>query len=96
MKTLPRNYDISRFCNPVIAEDGAKIGGAFEPLLKLPDIDVDSLWTKFKDTTNKITEDVVGHKRAKHVKGLPEYVRKACEERRNARLLMLSNSTNQQ
>ena len=71
----------------------AKIGGAFEPLLQLPYTDVDSLWTKLKDTTNKITEDVVGHKRAKQAKGLPEDVRKACEERRNARLLMLSNST---
>ena len=51
------------------------------------------LTQKFKDTTNKITEDVVGHKRAKQEKGLPEDVRKACEERRKARLLMLSNST---
>ena len=94
LKTLPRNYDVSRFCNPVIAEEFcAKIGGAFEPLLQLPDTDVDSLWTKFKDTTNKITEDVVGHKKAKQVKGLPEDVRKACEEKRNTRLLMLSNST---
>ena len=41
LKTLPRNYDVSRFCNPVIAEEFcAKIGGAFEPLRQLPDTEI--------------------------------------------------------
>ncbi|XP_072043646.1 uncharacterized protein [Amphiura filiformis] len=73
LKTTPKSYDVSRFINPLIAEEfRAKIGGTFEPLLQLEDTDVEDLWAKFRDTTNKITEESVGIRRARQVKGLPE------------------------
>ena len=37
-----------------------KIGAAFEHKLELGDISLEELWLDFKDTTNEITEKVVG------------------------------------
>ena len=92
MRSLPKMYDVSRFRDLNIAEEfKAKIGGAFEPLLHLQDMDADGLWVKFRDTTNTMTEEAVGFKRPKAVMGLPEETRKACEQRRKARTLMLNN-----
>ncbi|XP_072033378.1 craniofacial development protein 2-like [Amphiura filiformis] len=80
LKTTPKSYDVSRLSNPLIAEEfRAKIGGTFEPLLQLEDTDVEDLWAQFRDTTNKITEESVGIRRARQVKGLPEEVRKMCQ-----------------
>ena len=74
-----------------------KIDGAFEPLLQLQDTDtnVESIWETFRDTTNKITEEVVGFTKAKQIKSLPEDVRKMCAERRKARCLFMNNPTAQ-
>jgi hypothetical protein len=59
--TVPKKFDVSRFNDPTIAEEfRAKIGGAFGPLLELEDTDVETLWTNFRETTNKITEETVG------------------------------------
>ncbi|XP_030840865.1 craniofacial development protein 2-like [Strongylocentrotus purpuratus] len=92
MKSLPKTYDVGRFNDSNIVETfKARIGGAFEPLLQLPDTDVDELWKKFRDTTNNISEEIVGFKRSRQVKGLPEEVCKACEQRRKARILMMNN-----
>ncbi|XP_071823877.1 craniofacial development protein 2-like [Apostichopus japonicus] len=94
LKTTPKSYDVSRLHNSLIAEEfRAKIGGAFEPLLHLEDTDVETLWEKFKNTTNKVTEETVGFQRKKLVKGLPEEVRKMCHLRRKARVEMLNNPT---
>ena len=94
MTTLSKNYDVSRFSNHAIAEEfRAKIGGAFEPLVQLENSDTEEIWTKFRDTTNSITEATVGIKRARHVKGLLEVVRNACHQRRKARILMMNNPT---
>lgn len=43
--------------------------------------------------TNDITEKVVGFNNSKRLKGLPEDVRNACEERRKARITALSQPT---
>ena len=83
---------MSRFSDPAITDEfKVRIGGAFEPLLQLQYTDVEDLWSKFRDTTNNITEEVVGRRRAKLVKGLPENVVKACEERRKARIQKINN-----
>ena len=93
LKSVPKNFDVSRFSNSTIAEEfKAKIGGAFEPLLQLEDTNVENLWTKFKDNTNKITyHEVVGIKKTKQVRGLPEDLRKACQKRRKARITLMNN-----
>ena len=44
-----------------------------------------------EDTTNNISEEIVGFKRSRQVKGLPEEVCKACEQRRKPRILMMNN-----
>ena len=62
-------FDVSCLNNPVTAEElKGKIDGPFEPLLQLQDTDtnVESLWATFRDTTNKITEEVVGFTKAKN------------------------------
>ena len=96
MTTLSKNYDVSRFSNHAIAEEfRAKIEGAFEPLLQLENSDTEELWTKFRDTTNSITEATVGTKRARQVKGLPEVVRNACHQRRKARILTMNKANSE-
>ena len=96
MKSMPKAYDVSRFNNPTIAEEfRTRIGGAFEPLLQLEDTDVEGLWCKFRDATNKATEETAGLKRPRQVRGLPEGVRKACQQRRKARILMMNKPTAQ-
>ena len=90
LKNLPKAYDVSRFSNlTMVDEFRAKIGGAFEPLLLDKDTDVDGLWTSFRDITNKYTEETVGVKKATLVKGRPEDVRAACNQRRKARIVMM-------
>ena len=72
MKSLPKSYDVGRLNDSNIAEAfKARIGGAFEPQLQLQDTDADELWKQFRDITNSITEEVVGFKRSKQVKGRP-------------------------
>ena len=94
LKNLPKAYDVSRFSNPAIVDDfRVKIGGAFEPLLQDKDTDVDGLWTSLRDITNKYTEETVGLKKARLVKGLSEDVREACNQRRKARIVMMNDPT---
>ena len=94
IRSLPKKFDVSRLKNHSIAlEFQAKIGGAFEPLLGLEDTDLEGIWSSFRDTTNRITEETVGLKKARHVRGLPDEVMKACDHRRKARIKMLNNPT---
>lgn len=92
IKSLPKRFAVSRLSNATIAHEfQAKIGGAFEPLIGLVDTEVEEIWSTFKDTTNRITEEIVGLKKARHIKGLPEEVMKACDQRRKARISMFNN-----
>ena len=61
-----------------------KIGGAFEHLLELGDRPVEELWLDFEETTNEITEKVVGFRHRKQVVNLPSVLTGVCEERRKA------------
>ena len=61
-----------------------KIGGAFKHLLELGDSPVEELWLDFKETTNEITEKVVGFGRRKQVVNIPSLIAAACDERRKA------------
>jgi len=61
---MPKKYDVSRLGNTTIAEEfKAKIGGAFESLLELQDLELEDIWKAFKDTTNRVTEETVGIKK---------------------------------
>jgi thiamine pyrophosphokinase len=51
------------------------------------DTELEEIWSTF----NRITEETVGLKKARHIKGLPEEVMKACDQRRKARITMLNN-----
>ena len=95
IKSVQKSYDVGRFKNPSVAEEfQARIGGAFEPLLLLEDTDIDELWLKFMNATNETTKQVVGIRRGKQVKHLPEHVRDACELRRKARVTKLNSPHN--
>ena len=84
----------SKIQSSVAEEFQARIGGAFEPLLLLEDTDIDELWFKFMNATNETTKQVVGIRRGKQVKHLPEHVRDACELRRKARVTKLNSPHN--
>ena len=71
-----------------------KNGGAFELLLELDDRPVEELWLDFKETTNLITEKVVGFRRRRQVINLPSVLARECEERRKARTEYLKNTSN--
>jgi len=92
-KTAPRRYDAEKLIqNKELAHEfEVKLGGAFAPLIDLENKDIEVLYSAFKEATNNITEEIAGHKRRKHVDGLPQSVEKACEERRHARAEMLNN-----
>ena len=57
------------------------IGGAFEQLLELEDYEIDEFYSKFKEATNKTTENVVGFKRNNLVEKLQKNIEVLCEER---------------
>ena len=62
-----------------------KIVAAFEHTLELGDRSLEELWLDFKDTTNEITEKVVGFRRRKQVVSLPSVLARECGEMRKAR-----------
>ena len=81
----PKRYDVTRLYNEEIAKDfEIKIGGAYQPLLEL-DASLEDMYKQYIDTTNKITEDVVGTKKHKAVLNMSEDTAALCEERRCAR-----------
>ena len=57
-----------------------KIGGTFEHLLELGDIQVEELWLDFKETTYEITENLVSFRCRKQVINLPSVLARECEE----------------
>ena len=68
-----------------------KLGGTFAPLLDLHPEDVETMYEGFKEATNSTAERTVGFKRRKEVEGLPRCIEEACEQRRLARIEMVSN-----
>ena len=67
-----RSSDVDKLCfRETRQEFLVKLGGAFEHLLKLGDRPVEEHWLDFKETTNEITEKVVGFRRRKQVVNLP-------------------------
>jgi hypothetical protein len=91
VKKIPRKFNIDRLKQPEIAEDfQVKIGRAFAPLLDL-ETNVDELYESFKNTTNKITKEVVGYRKSKQVEGMSAETSKLCEKRRAARIEMIKN-----
>ena len=77
--------------NDLVNDFEVKLGGAFAPLLDLDPEDVETMYDGFKEATNSTTERTVGFKRRNEVEGLPRCIEEACEQRRRARIEMVSN-----
>ena len=94
-KSVPTKYKVDKLCSDLDLRKTfqIKIGGFFEPLLRLdPDsLPIDEVYSKFVDATNKATESTVGFKRPKEVEGLPSNIESMCGERRKARVRMIQN-----
>ena len=86
----PRRFDVEKLNIQEFAQNlEVKIGGRFEPLLSLDEIDtddIDKVYQKFKTATNEVTKEVVGFKRHKNIDGMTPILIAKCEERRKARL----------
>ena len=52
------------------------------------------LWIDFKETTNEITEKVVGFRRRNQVVSIPPVLERECEDIRKARTWYLKNTSN--
>ena len=92
---LPKRFDVEKLRNSEIAASfQVRVGGYFEPLLQMGDIEIDELYLKFQEATNKATKEIVGYKKHKKVEGLPPEIENACKERRKARVEMLNNPAN--
>jgi len=100
LRTLPRRYDVDKLKDRAIVETfQIRIGGYFEPLVALVETsDIDTMYTQFKEATNKATEEVIGRVKLKKVEGLPKKVETACKETRDVRIAMLNdaNETNKE
>ena len=67
------------------------MGGRFEPLLNQDTDDINQLYIKFVEITNKVTEETVGFQRNRKTAGLSPQVEQMCQQRRNLRKKMLIN-----
>ena len=92
-RSLPKRFNVEKLKDPdVVRAFQQRIGGYFEPLLQLVETnDIDTVYTAFKQVTNKATDELIGRVKHRKVDGLPQEVEKACEERRKARLAMLKD-----
>ena len=91
MKTQNR-LDVDKLQNPATAEEfQIRIGGAFEPLIRLATNNIEEVYSQFKNVTNRVTELIVSYKRKKQVQGLPTEIDEACAKRRKARRDMLNS-----
>ena len=66
------------------------LGGSLEPLLN-SNADVDELYERFKNITNEVTFQTVGIRKRKNVEGMPIETTELCNDRRKARLAMLTD-----
>ena len=70
MKKTSKKFDLNQLQHEEVARCfKVKIVGAFEPLLELV-TDIEQLYKSFKEVTNKITAEVAGYRKAKHVDGM--------------------------
>ena len=60
-------------------------------MLNLESEDIETVYQQFTETTNKVTQEVVGFRKRKQIPGLPTEIEKLCEERRQTRLEVLSS-----
>ena len=88
----PKRFDVDKLQNSATAEEfQIQIGGAFEPLIGLETNNIEEVYSQFKNVTNRVTEQVVGYKRKKQIRGLPPEIEEACAQRRKARRDMLNS-----
>ena len=66
------------------------LGGSLEPLLN-SNPDIDELYERFKNITNEITLQTAGTRKRKNVEGMPIEITVLCNDRRKARLAMLTD-----
>ena len=92
MQKIHKRYDVNKMADISPAQKfEIQIGGAFAPLVQLETEDIEEAYASFKETTCKITEEIVGFKLRKQVIGLPADVETVCEQRRKARTEMLNS-----
>ena len=98
MQKVPRRYDVAKLINDeqLAQTFKIKIGGAFEPLLLIEDLEIDELYRKFKQITNKATEEIVGFKRRHQIEGLATEIEEVCKDRRHARTEMINDQGNKE
>ena len=53
--------------------------------------DIDELYERFKNITNEVTSQTVGTRKRKNVEGMPIETTVLCNDRRKARLTMLTD-----
>lgn len=91
-----KRYNVDKLITDVRAaeEFEVQIGGRFEALLEMDtneDHSIEELYTKFKEETNKVTEEVVGMRRNRQVEGMSDDEEELCALRREARIKMINN-----
>ena len=79
-KTQVKRFDVDKFHDQQYSELFKQtIGGRFEPLLQLgQDIDIDELYNLLKNTTNEVTQEVVGLRKNKSVDDLSREEAELC------------------
>ena len=91
-KAVPRRYVVEKLTGrkDLVNDFEVKLGGAFAPLLDLEPEDVETMYDGLNEATNSTTKRTVGFKRRKEVEGLPRYIAETYEQRRRARIEMVS------
>ena len=97
-KKAQKRYDVEKLTTnaDLVRQFKIQVGGAFEPLLNLETDNIEEIYSKFVEATNKTTAEVVGFRKRKQVDGLAPEVESACEQRRQMRIKVLKNPENKE
>ena len=93
-KRIPKRFNVEKFITDAQCAEQyqIKIGGQFEALLALDDeeINVEELYSQFKEITNNATKESVGYRTRKLVESMSPDLEMLCERRRSLRLKYLN------
>lgn len=90
-KNQTKRFDVEKLSDVTVAKTlEQNLGGSLEPLLN-SNADVDELYERFKNITNEVTLQTVGIRKRKNVEGMPIETTELCNDRRKARLAMLTD-----
>lgn len=91
-----KSYNVDKLISDArIAEEfKVQIGGRFEALMEMDthgEHTMEELYTKFKEETNKTTEDLVGVRKRRRIRGMTAEEEELCAMRRSVRTRMINN-----